>query len=170
MLVITVLLIYLAYYSDEKFVYIYNIYAFTFVYICLLSKKKVIVVLLQNLVFEQEVTDSRIETTLEILQVTAEYFETNFSVICNYPLSKTIEYQLSIPEGGKISWSLLEIEKYRLILVFLFVYIDHEEQLSNTHICIQRFVDFLAKTTYSMWICNAKIERSLEMYLKNNAF
>ncbi|XP_065929682.1 uncharacterized protein [Magallana gigas] len=59
----------------------------------------------------REVTDSRIETTLEILQVTAEYFETNFSVICNYPLSKTIEYQLSIPEGGKISWSLLEMEK-----------------------------------------------------------
>lgn len=80
---------------------------FTFVY----SLKKDIVVLLQNLVFEQEVTDSRIETTLEILQVTAEYFETNFSVICNYPLSKTIEYQLSIPEGGKISWSLLEMEK-----------------------------------------------------------
>lgn len=93
-----------------------------------------LVVLLQNIFFEQEVTDSRIETTLEILQVTAVYFETNFSVICNYPLSKTIEYQLSIPEGGKISWSILEIEKYRLILVFLFVYIDHEEQLSNTHI------------------------------------
>uniref|UniRef100_K1Q676 Uncharacterized protein n=1 Tax=Magallana gigas TaxID=29159 RepID=K1Q676_MAGGI len=46
----------------------------------------------------KEVTNSTIETTLGIQQVTAEYFKTSFSVIYNGPLSRTIEYHLSIPE------------------------------------------------------------------------
>lgn len=49
--------------------------------------------------FEQEVDNSKIETTLEILQVTAEHFKTPFRVIYNDPLSQTKEYQLSIPQG-----------------------------------------------------------------------
>lgn len=50
------------------------------------------------------ITNSKIETTLEILQVTAEYFKTPLSVIYNYSLFQTKEYQLSIPEGSEISW------------------------------------------------------------------
>uniref|UniRef100_A0A8W8MCJ8 Ig-like domain-containing protein n=1 Tax=Magallana gigas TaxID=29159 RepID=A0A8W8MCJ8_MAGGI len=46
-----------------------------------------------------EVTDSKIKTTLEILQVTADYFKTPFSVIYNDPLSHTTEFQLIIPEA-----------------------------------------------------------------------
>ncbi|XP_052682384.1 uncharacterized protein LOC128162973 [Crassostrea angulata] len=53
----------------------------------------------------REVTDSKIETTLEILQVTAEYFRTSLSVIYNDPLFQTKEYLLIIPEASKISWS-----------------------------------------------------------------
>lgn len=49
------------------------------------------------------ITNSKIETTLEILQVTAEYFKTLFSVIYDDPLFQTKEYQLSIPEGSEIS-------------------------------------------------------------------
>ncbi|XP_065930227.1 uncharacterized protein [Magallana gigas] len=46
-----------------------------------------------------EVTISKIKTTLEILQVTAEYFKTPFSVIYNDTLSHTKEFQLIIPEA-----------------------------------------------------------------------
>eukprot|EP00105_Crassostrea_gigas_P029612 XP_011451603.1 PREDICTED: uncharacterized protein LOC105345224 isoform X1 [Crassostrea gigas] len=46
----------------------------------------------------REITNSKIETTLEILQVTAEYFKTSFSVIYNDPLFQTREFQLSIPQ------------------------------------------------------------------------
>ncbi|XP_065930170.1 uncharacterized protein [Magallana gigas] len=46
----------------------------------------------------REITNSKIETTLEILQVTAEYFKTSFSVIYNDPLFQTREFQLNIPQ------------------------------------------------------------------------
>nr|XP_034309372.1 uncharacterized protein LOC105345224 isoform X1 [Crassostrea gigas] len=46
----------------------------------------------------REITNSKIETTLEILQVAAEYFKTSLSVIYNDPLFQTREFQLCIPQ------------------------------------------------------------------------
>lgn len=63
----------------------------------------------------REVDNSKIETTLEILQVTAEHFKTPFRVIYNDPLSQTKEYQLSIPQEHSNSAVALQTS-----LVFLF--------------------------------------------------
>lgn len=63
----------------------------------------------------REVDNSKIETTLEILQVTAEHFKTPFRVIYNDPLSQTKEYQLSIPQEHSSSAVALQTS-----LVFLF--------------------------------------------------
>lgn len=63
----------------------------------------------------REVDSSKIETTLEILQVTAEHFKTPFRVIYNDPLSQTKEYQLSIPQEHSNSAVALQTS-----LVFLF--------------------------------------------------
>lgn len=66
----------------------------------------------------REVSESKIETTLEILQVRAEYFKTPFRVIYNDPLSQTKEHQLSIPEEYSSSAVALQTS-----LVFLFSFV-----------------------------------------------
>ncbi|XP_052683902.1 uncharacterized protein LOC128164188 isoform X2 [Crassostrea angulata] len=45
----------------------------------------------------RKITISKIETTLEILQLTANDLKTTYSIVYNYPLSQTKKYQLRIP-------------------------------------------------------------------------